>query len=278
MSSQSRYRELLARANKTSDYVVLSLTFVLIIVPFLISLLFDLSNAWYLAALLLVVFVLYFVVRMQQVSLLSNALRIQNSSFHALRHDIDRVSEDFGLPYIDVYIVQNPYLNAYAMGFANPYAIVLHSATVERLTHEELRAIVIHEIAHIVYRHTHISIYVTALGGLIPVFGSFIMWCFGFWSRRAEYTADRLATVYTGTPDVVMRALIKVYVGPDVARYIEKEQLMFQDYAGRGMMRRFAQSLGTHPFLVNRLKAILRLSKQYNLHMADDLSRYIDAA
>lgn len=261
-------------ANRGSDYVVYGVTVALIVLPVAIVALFVPSLWQYgivMAALLLYVMLS---VRIFQINLLANSLRIQNSQFAHLQADITEAAKVLRLPPIDVYVVQDPYLNAFAIGIAKPYSIVLHSAVLERLTYDEMRAILVHEMGHIRFRHTVLGVYITPLSTL-PVVGVFVSWLFGFWQRRIEYTADRMAVAYTGDPDLVIKALIKVYVGPVVGNRTDKEFMLYQDAASQVWLRRFSQTFADHPYLVNRIKAILRFADQHGYAMAPDVRAYI---
>lgn len=263
-----------ARANRVSDYVVYGISCLILLLPVVIYMVVEGSLIVNTLLAIGAIAGLSIAIRVMHIQFMSNAMRIQNSSLSHLKKDIETISLDLGLPPIDVYVTQNPALNAFAFGVARPYAIVLHSATIEQLTYEEMRAILVHEIGHIKLWHTRLLVYIAPLQ-LIPFAGFFVTYIFGWWSRRAEYSCDRLAVAYTGDPDVVISALMKVYIGPKIANEITKEHLMYQDNISQNLWRRGAQTLSSHPFLVNRVKAILRFADENGYDMADDLRTYI---
>lgn len=196
-----------------------------------------------------------FMVRMQRQIMLGNALQIEYSAYAWLRDWANQVSADLELPRIEIFVTQDPVINAYAFGFIRPYAIVLHSGSIRYLTKDELRVIVVHEMAHIKYGHVHASVYLLPFLGF-PVIGVAFTWLAGFWERRAEFTADRLALMYTENPELVKQALIKVYVGPDVASSMNDIARQWQQYTAERPMNHFAQTFSNHPFLVRRLSQI----------------------
>jgi Zn-dependent protease with chaperone function len=109
-------------------------------------------------------------IRMQRQIMLANALNIRFSSMSWLRDYAISVCNNLNIPPMEIFIIQQPMLNAYAFGFMKPYCVVLHSGAVDGLTPDELKSIVVHEIGHIAYRHTNIGIYLAPLYS-IPFFG-----------------------------------------------------------------------------------------------------------
>lgn len=194
-------------------------------------------------------------VRMMRQQILGNSLQVEYSDFAWLRDWANQVSSDFELPRVEIFVTQDPVINAYAFGFINPYCIVLNSGTIRYLSREELKVIVVHEMAHIKYGHTTASVYLQPFLS-IPVVGIVATWIAGFWQRRAELTADRLALMYMQDAELVKHALIKVHVGPDVAKDMNAVARQWLNYNANRPMNRFVQTFSTHPFLVRRLNHI----------------------
>lgn len=202
-----------------------------------------------------------FLVRMARQTMLGNSLQIEYSDYAWLRDWINTVSADLGLPRVEVFVTQNPVMNAYAFGFTRPYCIVLNSGSIRYLTDDELRVIVVHEMAHIKYGHTSALVYLQPFMSL-PIISAFGSWIAGFWNRRAELTADRLALMYLLNPELVKSALIKIHVGPDVAKSMNQIARDWLQYNAERPMNRVAQTFSTHPFLVRRLSHIDRYARQ----------------
>lgn len=261
------------QASNTSDYIVLLFTFITFFIGtsiyFIVSYFTDeevmregFSLIGFLFAMIggVILFagiLLFgmFIVRMQRQTMLGNSLQVEYSDYAWLRDWSRQVSADFGMPEVEIYITQDPVINAYAYGFIRPYNIVLHSGAIRYLTKEELKVVVAHEMGHIKYGHTIASVYLQPFIAL-PVIGSIAGWIAGFWERRCELTADRLALMYTRDPDLVKRSLIKVHVGPDAAKYLNQIAEQWLHYKADRPMNRFAQTFSSHPFLVRRLGQI----------------------
>lgn len=192
-------------------------------------------------------------IRMMRQQMLGNALQVEYSDYAWLREWSNQVADDLRMPRVEIMVIQDPVINAYAFGFASPYTIVLNSGSIRWLTHDQLKAVVIHEMAHVKYHHTKISAYLNMLM-LMPVLGTLNNWLLGFWSRRAELTADRLALCYLRDNELVKESLIGVHVGPDVAHSFNDIARQWQVYTASNYFNRFTQTFSSHPFLVRRLQ------------------------
>lgn len=276
MNTYDKAQQALQKAYSSSDIIVLALTFVGFFI--MTSLYFILGyffgedfalaqSAWEVVAgvVLTLVFggILFLfilgigmiLIRMMRQRMLGNSLQVEYSDFAWLRDWANQVAADFDLPRVEIFVTQDPYINAYAFGFIKPYCIVLHSGSVRYLSREELKVVVVHEMAHIKYGHTNASVYLQPFLSL-PLVGVVATWIAGFWQRRAELTSDRLALMYLRDPELVKNALIKVHVGPDVAKDLNEVARQWLDYNANRPMNRFVQTFSTHPFLVRRLNHI----------------------
>ena len=287
MTRKEKMQLAVKKAFSSSDLLVLALTFLTFFIMtalyFIISffggeefatsrsileVLAGLATTLFIAGMLFVAILLFgmLLVRMMRQQMLGNSLQVEYSDFAWLRDWANQVSEDFELPRVEIFITQNPFINAYAFGFIRPYCIVLHSGSIRYLTRDELKVVVVHEMAHIKYGHTTASVYLQPFLSM-PVVGVIAGWIAGFWQRRAELTADRLALMYTENPELVKHSLIKVHVGPDVAKDMNEVARQWLEYNADRPMNWFVQTFSTHPFLVRRLKHLDRWSSRA---IADD--------
>lgn len=202
-----------------------------------------------------------FLVRMQRQVMLGNSLQVEYSDYAWLRDWANEVAADLAMPRVEIFVTQDPMMNAYAFGFVRPYCIVLNSGSIRYLTREELKVVVVHEMAHIKYYHTHALVYLQPFM-VLPVIGVITTWIAGFWQRRTELTADRLALFYMADAELVKSALIKIHVGPDVAHAMNQAARDWLQYTAERPMNRLAQTFSSHPFLVRRLSHIDRMFPQ----------------
>lgn len=198
-----------------------------------------------------------FIIKIQRQIMLGNALQVEYSAYAWLRDWANKVSADLEMPRVELFVTQDPLINAYAFGFVRPYTIVLHSGAIRYLTKSQLKSVVVHEMAHVKYGHTIASLFLLPFTS-VPVVGALAGWLAGFWQRRAELTADRLALMYMADSELVKKALITVHVGPDVADGMNEVARQWQQYVAERPMNHFAQTFSSHPFLVRRLSHIDR--------------------
>lgn len=210
---------------------------------------------------LLLLFILISI-RMMRQTYLGNALQVEYSNYAWLRDWSNRVAKDLDMPQVEIMITQDPVMNAFAFGFMRPYTIVLNSGTIRWMQRDELKAIVVHEMAHIKYKHTAMSAYSSILR-TVPGLGILFGWMLDFWSRRAEFTADRLALAYLGDKETLKRSLIRIHVGPDVASSFSDIAQQWQVYNTSSGFNRFTQTFSSHPFLVRRLERIDATSQEW---------------
>lgn len=283
-----KYDKILAIANSGQDMVVLIVC--LVIIAAMISLglfvglvaaaavpdyMVDSSIADYLGSIMSIIIFLVgaFIVilvftRMMRQMYLGNALQIEYSDYAWLRKWSNQVAQDLRMPKVEIMVSQDPYMNAATIGFKAPYTIILNSGAIRYLNDEQLKAIVVHEMAHVKYHHTQIGTY-TSILRLIPGLGGLFGWVLDFWSRRIELTADRLALCYLQNPELVKMALIRVHVGPDVAESFNEIARKWQAHMTDNVFNRFTQTFSNHPFLVRRLQHIDRMTQE-KLPLLDD--------
>lgn len=262
-----------AKARSSGDVVMLAITFVVLFLMtsmyFVISSIMDLGpsasanpievfgaiGSGLMAGALLFVLILIggmIAVRVQRQIMLGNCLEVKYSDYAWLREWSNQVASDFNMPRTEIFITQDPYINAYAYGFARPYNIVLHSGTIRYMSDDELKVVVAHEMGHIRYKHTNAMVYLMPFLSL-PLVGIVGQYIIGFWKRRTELTCDRLALMYFRDAEIVKRALIKTHVGPDAEKYMNDIARQWQRITADGPFNRFVETLSTHPFLVRRL-------------------------
>jgi Zn-dependent protease with chaperone function len=212
--------------------------------------------------LLLIVFGLV-MVRLHQGAILGNSIKVGPTSFPMINKIAEQAASDMGIQKPRVHVTQAPDINASAMGFARPYTIVVHSATIQALDEDELKFIIGHEMSHIRSNHTRWLSVVSPLNSQIPFFFNI----FNFWSRRAEYTCDRAGLLFCQDVAAAIRAMIKVSCGADALKHTDMADFVRQAVA---VTANPADSLGEllqeHPYATRRVVELLRFSKTAVYH------------
>ncbi len=170
----------------------------------------------------------------------------------------------------DVYVSSSIQWNAVTIGSKRPM-IVLGSGLLRRLGPGEQRAVIAHEMGHVLSDHV---LYTTALNILLAA-GSGLPLGLGLpvravravlleWVRAAELSCDRAATLAVRDPRIVCRALM-VLAGGMSADELDLDAFMAQamEYEnwddGHDRVRRFFNELSaTHANAVRRVSEIMR--------------------
>jgi hypothetical protein len=204
-------------------------------------------------------------------SLLGNSVRVGEhqlpdvwASYQGVKRILD-MPEDY-----DLYVSSAVHWNALAAGSKRPM-IVLASNLLLQLGPGEQRAVIAHELGHILSDHV---VYVTALNILLAAGGGLplglglpvraVRAVLLEWSRAAELSCDRAATLAVRDPQIVCRALMVMAGGIDADR-LNLDAFMAQamEYENwedsHDRVRRFFNEMNvTHANAVRRVSEIMR--------------------
>jgi Zn-dependent protease with chaperone function len=184
-----------------------------------------------------------------------------------------------GVDMPELFVQQNPVANAFTGGVERP-VIVLYSQLLERLTDEEVLAVVAHEVGHI---HSEHVLYLTAARlieflaktavmatPLIPIVKELLTLTMRAallaWARRAELSCDRAALLVTQDADVIGRTMMKLAGGTfasriDYDQFLEQARDFQKTYDEKALDRFWADVITSgmsHPFPVWRVSEILQ--------------------
>ncbi|OGG14027.1 hypothetical protein A2773_05765 [Candidatus Gottesmanbacteria bacterium RIFCSPHIGHO2_01_FULL_39_10] len=244
MDSDKRIDPWMYRLPGEFFFLLLSLTILL-----LIGWIFSLVD-FYVFVFLLVVGLVY--VRLQQAQYLGNGLRIFGGQFPELFEIFKEQAKKLGLNKAGLYVVQDPYLNAHALGITS-CTVVLTSALVEQLSHRELAFVIGHELGHYQAGHTKITSLINPLGSNNPFSGLI----FGLWARRAEYSGDRCGLVLTKDIDSAISSLMKMSVGKELFKKVNMTGFVHQIAESKHRWVAMSELLSDHPLLVNRIQHLV---------------------
>ena len=209
---------------------------------------------------LLILWATNVLVRLNHRRHVGNALRIGKGQFPELAAQVAKAAERLRPPPLQAFVYQEDHINAYSFGWEAPQAIVLTSGTIESLDDDEFRFVVGHEMGHIALGHTRLASLVGGVLGAphIPVLSTLLVPVFLWWSRSAEYSADRAGLVACGDMEKAVSALLKLLVGPILADQVDAGEIITQS---QELSAQFDASLGeamdSHPFLVHRVRELV---------------------
>lgn len=135
---------------------------------------------------------------------LGEMVHVTNDNFPKVYQPFQEVVQSVGIEMPELYIYNNPVMNAYTYGDTNLF-VAVSSSVIEKLSTDELKSVMAHECGHILCHHT---LYNTMLAILINtgvalelISESLLMpitAALRYWSRCSEYSADRCAAAVVG--------------------------------------------------------------------------------
>ena len=206
------------------------------------------------ASLGLIVYVLY-----QQGAVKGSSVAVSPRNFPEVDGLAQSAAARLGIGKPDLFIKRSLELNAYAIGFLGSPCVVLHSGTVCAMTHapEELQFVIGHELTHI--KCSHVLWQTVAarnpILGRIPVLNYVLPLFFSWWSRQAEYTADRGGLIACNDLSASQRALARLVIGPELFDRLNIEEFVKQAHGG-DVSTIASELFSSHPLLAKRLLAL----------------------
>ncbi len=179
-----------------------------------------------------------------------------------------------------LFISQNPFANAYALGQERPL-LTLYSGLLDVMGETELRAVLAHELGHIKCGHTTLSqmaiwllqtmmfVGQVTLGLSNLVLSSGLLLALYEWKRKSELSADRAALLATDDPEGVLQSMLRIAGGTvshghelslaefkrQAARYEELDRDNLNQVYKFFLYNNLGQGVFlSHPFVVERVK------------------------
>lgn len=158
-----------------------------------------------------------------------NSVRVDERQFRSLYLMVNEVAEIFSMEVPHIFLAGNETKNAFAFGLEE-HAIVLTSQLVDAMEEREIRAIIAHELAHILcehmlYRKVGLTLADSNFSPLsnvsrLPVLRESLTAAFFSWYRAAEYSADRAAVLALQDPEPIISVLARLAGVP--RRYLDE--------------------------------------------------------
>jgi Zn-dependent protease with chaperone function len=214
-----------------------------------------------------------------RVNFMASSVKITPTQYPDLYAKLQVACTTLGVDMPDFFLQQNPIVNAFTFGMEK-HVIVLHSALIERLTDEEILAVIAHEVGHI---HAEHVLYLTAArlfelimkvgmsavpGGELAklILNVTVSSALLAWARRAELSCDRAALLVVQDPHVVGRVMMKL-AGGSFASKLDYDEFLEQGREFRkhcdensldNMWANLINAGQTHPFPIWRVAEILK--------------------
>jgi Zn-dependent protease with chaperone function len=214
-----------------------------------------------------------------RVTFMASAVKVTPQQCPDLHAKLQVACTTLGVPMPDLYIQQNPIVNAFTGGVEKPI-IVLHSSLIERLNEEETLAVIAHEVGHI---HAEHVLYLTAANLILAIariplaslpiavilkelLTATMRGALLAWMRRAELSCDRAALLVVQDPHVVGRTMMKLAGGTFASKinyelFLEQAREFQKNYDENKLDKFWADIINaglSHPFPIWRVSEILK--------------------
>ena len=226
---------------------------------------------------------------------LASAVRVSEQQFpklYNLHREACSILDVTQVP--ELYVANNPFMNAGAIGVENPF-IMLNSSMIEQLNDEEILAVIGHELGHCLSGHAlyktllHMLIILSMQLSSIPLSGVAIwsiILALKEWDRKSELSADRAGLLVVQDPVVYYSLLMKMAGGANYSEMNTNE--FFQQAYEYENSNELSDSIHkminlvnlSHPFPVLRLTELKSwvdcgemqkiLSQQYTVRGGED--------
>ena len=204
---------------------------------------------------------------------ISQAIRLgPNQLPHLHKHLVD-CCQVLEMEVPEMYLQNSGEINAFSLGDTRRFVVVT-AELVDSLDEDELRAVIAHEVGHLVCRHTLYKTMAMVLAnggaailGPLSVAVKPIEIALAYWSRRSEFSADRAAAVVLGGPEPVVETMIRLAGGKkSVTADVNVEEYLKQaedfdklaENAWDKMLQLRSVMEATHPFSALRAREIMR--------------------
>lgn len=193
----------------------------------------------------------------------TNAVRVSKTQLPELYKAVQSCCERLDMEMPEIYVMQHNVWNAFANKFFKRRVVVLYSGAVDSiLLHGDIRQLtwlVGHELGH--HRAGHLD-----FGKKLANFGSWCIWLKLWYSRRREFTADRVGLYCVGNLQAAQLALINATVGAQLASKVNVHEAIQQWRQHQGEFFVGYRTLyATHPHLLARLDYLTQAAKEFGM-------------
>jgi len=208
---------------------------------------------------------------------LASSVRASEQQFPGLYQMLLDGAYVLDLPRVpELYIWQNPEVNAMALGTDKPF-IVITTGLIDLMDEEETRFVIGHELGHVLSGHSvyrtmlYLLIGLAARLALVPIAWiglKAVIWGLEEWFRKSELSCDRAGLLAGQDVPAARRALMKMAGGPQLAElsadaFLEQAREYDAVPDVRESLIKLMQMQGTtHPFAVVRFAELDRWSSE----------------
>lgn len=193
--------------------------------------------------------------------LVGTSVRIHESQYPQVFAIVKRCAAALGMPMPVVFVREDYHTPVLALGFGEPYSLVISSIWIEHFKEDEMTFMIGRELGHIAAGHTRLTSLLSVNGNENVI----VSLVFGAWLRKMELTCDRVGLLCCGSLDSAMRAIAIASFGHfgrkiDHVMFAEQSREMRAD-----PVFKIGEWIGSVPYATTRVDA-MRTFMQSNLY------------
>lgn len=135
--------------------------------------------------------------------LLGSSVRVHQRQYPRVFTIVRATCAALDIPMPLIFVREDNYVPVVALGFGEPYALVISSHWIEIFADDELAFMVGRELGHIAAGHTRFHSLLSVNGNENPI----VSMIFGAWLRRCALTCDKVGLLCCGSVDAAIRAM-----------------------------------------------------------------------
>jgi len=193
--------------------------------------------------------------------LLGSSVRVHQRQYPRVFTIARQACAALEIPMPLIFVREDNYVPVVALGFGEPYALVLSSHWIELFQDDELAFMIGRELGHIAAGHTRFHSLLSVNGNENPI----ISLIFGAWLRRCALTCDRVGLLCCGSLDAAIRAM-GIAAFHAFGRQVDYETFAEQhDEVQSDSVLRWGEWLSAEPYATRRIASLRRfmVSTQY---------------
>lgn len=186
--------------------------------------------------------------------LLGSSVRVHQRQYPRVFTIVRQTCAALDIPMPLIFVREDNNVPVVALGFGEPYALVLSSHWIELFTDDELAFMVGRELGHIAAGHTRFHSLLSVNGNENPI----VSLIFGAWLRRCALTCDKVGLLCCGSLDAAIRAMgIAAFHEfgrkVDYAAFAEQHSEVEHD-----SVLRWGEGLSAEPYATRRIASLRR--------------------
>ncbi len=181
--------------------------------------------------------------------LIGSSIRIHDSQYPELFAIVKRCAAALEVSMPMVFVRDDEKVPIVALGFGEPYSLIISSRWLEVFREDELAFVIGRELGHIAAGHTRFLSLLSVNGNENPI----VALIFGAWLRRCDLTCDRVGLLACGSIDAAVRAIAMS------AFHTFGRSINYDEFAEQGreiasdQVLRLGEWLGSEPYATKRI-------------------------